>query len=109
MVNHPSPSDPQIPSDSLRLQLTLSVQEPQHELYALCLGPPAFKEPVKPLDLGELLSHATGAVLRNVIVTTESFFVVEPQKKTIIPKLSIVKDIIFFVHGSYGSLMFFSQ
>jgi hypothetical protein len=81
MVNHPSPSDPQIPSDSLRLQLTLSVQEPQHELYALCLGPPAFKEPVKPLDLGELLSHATGAVLRNVIVTTESFFVVEPKKK----------------------------
>lgn len=61
---------PQIPQgfprdsrwDSLRLQLTLSVQEPQHELYALCLGPPAFKEPMKPLDLGELLSHATGAV-----------------------------------------------
>ena len=45
--------------DSLRLQLTLSVQEPHHELYALCLGPPAFREPMKPLDLGELLSHAT--------------------------------------------------
>ena len=44
-----------------RLQLTLSVGEPQHELYALCLGPPAFREPMKPLDLGELLSHAPWA------------------------------------------------
>eukprot|EP00913_Durusdinium_trenchii_P034018 g31845.t1 len=39
----------------IRLQLTLRVQQPQDELYALCLGPPSFGEPLQPLNFGELM------------------------------------------------------
>ena len=48
-----------VPAGRIRLQLTLCVAEPHHELYALCLGPPTFREPLKPLDLGELLSQVS--------------------------------------------------
>ncbi|CAK9113135.1 unnamed protein product [Durusdinium trenchii] len=43
----------------IRLQLTLRVQQPQDELYALCLGPPSFGEPLQPLNFGELMTHVS--------------------------------------------------
>ncbi|CAJ1371902.1 unnamed protein product [Effrenium voratum] len=42
----------------IRLQLTLRAQ-PQHELFAFCLGPPSFGEPLQPLDLASLLRNIT--------------------------------------------------
>ena len=43
----------------IRLQLTLHVAQPQHELFAHCLGPPAFAEPLEQLSFAKVLGDVT--------------------------------------------------
>ena len=43
----------------IRLQLTLHVAQLQHELFAHCLGPPAFEEPQHPLRFAKLFGDVS--------------------------------------------------
>ena len=55
----------------IRLQLTLHVAQPQHELFAHCLGPPAFEEPLQPLNFAKLFGDVS--IISHMIQDVTSF------------------------------------